>query len=246
MGWNHLYQSWRHELPEVFEEDQKKVIDQLVNVVVQPCIDYVRNECKEQTPTEDQCIVVGFLRIMTAMLRPFSEGHHADADKKQKQHIIEQCFLFAATWSLCCTINTEFRKPFSQRFKDICNGDVEGQEHKLKNKVLPSQFDRGTIFDWRYMPEANEWKNWMDFTKKDEVDNFPKNAVVQEIIVTTMDTIRYGALLELFVQNDIRTLFVGPTGTGKTAYIQKVLHQTLPPEKFLIIECGFSAQTHCN
>jgi len=39
-----------------------------------------------------------------------------------------------------------------------------------------------------------------------------------------MDTIRYGFLLEMFIMNDIRTLFVGPTGTGKTAYIQKVLN----------------------
>lgn len=53
-------------------------------------------------------------------------------------------------------------------------------------------------------------------------------------------------MLELFIENNIRTLFVGPTGTGKTAYIQKVLNDVLPSDKFLIIEVGFSAQTHCN
>jgi dynein heavy chain len=41
--------------------------------------------------------------------------------------------------------------------------------------------------------------------------------------------------------NDIPSLFVGPTGTGKTAYIQNVLHQKLPADKWLIIEVGFSA-----
>jgi dynein heavy chain len=41
--------------------------------------------------------------------------------------------------------------------------------------------------------------------------------------------------------NDIPSLFVGPTGTGKTAYIQNVLFQKLPAEKWLIIEVGFSA-----
>ena len=46
--------------------------------------------------------------------------------------------------------------------------------------------------------------------------------------------------------NSIPSLFVGPTGTGKTAYIQNVLFQKLPAEKWLIIEVGFSAQTHCN
>jgi dynein heavy chain len=116
----------------------------------------------------------------------------------------------------------------------------------LKNKILPPAFDRGTIYDYCYLPETNEWKNWTDFTNKDEIDQFPKGSKPNEIIVTTVDTIRYGYLQELFIMNDIRSLFVGPTGTGKTAYIQNVLQNKLPQDKWLIIEIGFSAQTHCN
>ncbi len=86
----------------------------------------------------------------------------------------------------------------------------------------------------------------MEFTDKDKLDQFPKGAVVQELIVTTMDTIRYGYLLEMFIMAEIRTLFVGPIGTGMTTYIQKCLSSTLSPDKFLIIEVGFSARTHCN
>ena len=166
-------------------------------------------------------------------------------DKKVKTQVIESSFLFASIWSFCCTINTEYRRPFDVQFKKIVNGEVEGLT-KYKNKILPPAFDRGTIYDYRYIPAENGWKNWMEFTDKDKIDQFPKGSVVQEIIVTTMDTIRYGFLLEFFIMNDIKTLFVGPTGTGKTAYIQKVLNIQLPAEKFLIIEMGFSAQTHCN
>jgi dynein heavy chain len=81
----------------------------------------------------------------------------------------------------------------------------------------------------------------MDQTNKDEIDNFPKGSVPNELIVTTSDTIRYGFMQELFIMNSIPSLFVGPTGTGKTAYIQNVLFQKLPAEKWLIIEVGFSA-----
>ena len=143
-------------------------------------------------------------------------------------------------WSLCISIDTEFRRPFDVHFKKLFNGEIEGVP-KLKNKILPSAFDRGTIYDYCYLPEANEWKNWTDFSNKEEIDKFPKGSNPSEIIVTTTDTIRYGYMQELFIVNDIASLFVGPTGTGKTKYIQDVLQKRLPHDKWLIIEVGFSA-----
>jgi len=43
----------------------------------------------------------------------------------------------------------------------------------------------------------------MDFCNKDELDQFPKGSVPNEIIVTTSETIKYGYMQELFVMNDI-------------------------------------------
>lgn len=59
--------------------------------------------------------------------------------------------------------------------------------------------------------------------------------------MTTIDTIRYSYIQEHCIYNEIPTLFVGPTGTGKSVYINNVLLNTLPKEKFNIIQIGFSA-----
>lgn len=32
---------------------------------------------------------------------------------------------------------------------------------------MPTLFDRGTIYDYVYFPEKNEWKNWMDLVNKE-------------------------------------------------------------------------------
>jgi dynein heavy chain len=63
----------------------------------------------------------------------------------------------------------------------------------------------------------------MDDTNKDDLDNFGKDIKVQEIIVTTIDTVRYSYIQKFCILNEIPTLFVGPTGTGKSVYIQNVL-----------------------
>lgn len=46
---------------------------------------------------------------------------------------------------------------------------------KLQKKILPPSFDRGTIYDYVYFPDKNEWKQWMDLVNKEQLDNFPKN-----------------------------------------------------------------------
>jgi dynein heavy chain len=45
--------------------------------------------------------------------------------------------------------------------------------------------------------------------------------------------------------NENPTLFCGPTGTGKSAYIKNLINNDLDQTKFLTLEIGFSAQTTC-
>ena len=56
---------------------------------------------------------------------------------------------------------------------------------------MPGCMDRGTIYDYVYLSKTDEWKQWLDLTNKDDVDKFPKDTQVQDIIVTTVDKIRY-------------------------------------------------------
>ena len=47
----------------------------------------------------------------------------------------------------------------------------------------------------------------------------------------------------MLIKAKIPTLFVGPTGTGKSAYVQEVLHKKLRKDQFMTVSVGFSAQT---
>ena len=53
------------------------------------------------------------------------EKYFETLDKKLVAVMIESSFIFSCTWSLCVSVNTEYRKPFDIYFKKVCNGELE-------------------------------------------------------------------------------------------------------------------------
>jgi hypothetical protein len=51
--------------------------------------------------------------------------------------------------------------------------------------------DRGMIYDYVYFPLENKWQNWNDLVEMNTRDKFPAGTLVQDIVVTTVDSIRY-------------------------------------------------------
>lgn len=62
----------------------------------------------------------------------------------------------------------------------------------------------------------------------------------------TKDSARYTFLMDLCIQDNQPLLMVGPTGTGKSVYINRHLISTLPKDKWLPIFITLSARTTAN
>uniref|UniRef100_A0A8C3EWZ4 Dynein axonemal heavy chain 3 n=1 Tax=Corvus moneduloides TaxID=1196302 RepID=A0A8C3EWZ4_CORMO len=68
---------------------------------------------------------------------------------------------------------------------------------------------------------------------------------VSELIIPTMETARQMFFLKTYVEHSVPLLFVGPTGTGKTAITNNFLLK-LPKEKYIPSFINFSARTSAN
>jgi dynein heavy chain, axonemal len=167
--------------------------------------------------------------------------HRDNQEKNRMIEWIDSTFLFACIWSICITVVGDNRKDFSEYLKGIYEGRHQNLEKFAGGKKMPAVFDRGMIYDYVYFGETMTWKQWYELVNKDEVDNFPRGTQVQNMVITTIDTIRYSHMQEYCINHKIPTLFCGPTGTGKSVYIQSVLLTRMPKENFENYFIGFSA-----
>jgi len=62
-----------------------------------------------------------------------------------------------------------------------------------------------------------EWVSWFDTIPVYEVDT---RVSYSEIVVPTDDSIRMKYLMRTLMSNDKHVLMPGPTGTGKSVYVQ--------------------------
>lgn len=68
---------------------------------------------------------------------------------------------------------------------------------------------------------------------------------VSDLIIPTMETARQSFFLKTFLDHEIPILFVGPTGTGKSAIVNNYLLH-LPKSIYLPNFINFSARTSAN
>ncbi|XP_073521374.1 dynein axonemal heavy chain 12-like [Phyllobates terribilis] len=131
-------------------------------------------------------------------------------------------------------------------FKEIVTGKID-QSPFLSSvgKWECPLDDKGLVYDYMYeLKGRGRWVHWNEFIKG--TATWDKSTKIQDIIVPTMDTVRYTFLMDMCIKNTKPLLFVGLTGTGKSIYVKDKLMNNLDKEKFFPFFINFSARTSAN
>ena len=241
LGWRDtLVVSWMTK--SALNEEQKAVVNLMVDWLIKPSIQFLRKECLELSETSDANLVVSLLNIFESIFAETSQilGKSASMTKK----MIQGMFLFSMVWSVCASVNEIGRKKLNDFVHLLYNGMI-ADAAKPTALILENQIPEGSIYDYMYDTSGGgSWKFWIETLPSNFV--IPPKTKYDSILVPTIDTARYSFLTKLLINHQKHVLFVGPTGTGKSLYTRDVLMNLMDKEVYIPVFINFSAQTSSN
>ncbi|XP_040611383.1 dynein heavy chain 3, axonemal [Mesocricetus auratus] len=253
LGWKPLKDSYMDTMPSCLTKEHKELVEDMFMWLVQPCLDFNRLHCKFVVQTSPIHLAFSMMRLYSSLLDEIRSKEEEESELYEglsSQQIflwLQGLFLFSLVWTVAGTINAESRKKFDVFFRNLIMGMDDHHPRpksvKLtKNNIFP---ERGSIYDFYFLKQGGgHWSAWTEYITKEE-ETIPANAKVSDLIIPTMETARQSFFLKTYLDHEIPILFVGPTGTGKSAITNNYLLR-LPKNIYLPNFINFSARTSAN
>ncbi|KAI8819310.1 dynein heavy chain and region D6 of dynein motor-domain-containing protein [Fimicolochytrium jonesii] len=236
LGWRDtLFVSWLN--TSVLSEEQKKTLTGAVDWLASPSMFFVRRNCVELSETGDSNMMASLLNIFESLVDDFSKDTTTPGELTGA--MIQNLFVFALIWSVGASVDESGRSKFSANLRNLLG---TAPPRDFPNAI---KLPEGSVYDFMYdKRDGGAWRPWVETIATNWT--IPAKVKVDNILVPTVDTARYGFLLSLLVRHQKHVLFVGPTGTGKSMYIRDGLMNKLAKDVFVPNFINFSAQTTAN
>ena len=235
LTWPSIMLSWFELLPPSLEASREK-IENLFNHFVPPLLRLVKKECKEPVETKNTELFLNLLKLMNSHLKEFhDEEVCAKISASDVIKRVDGAFLISLIWSLGCTTDEGGRIKFDTSLRELCTADGVP-------KLAAAIPEKNTVYDWAWVTKDLKFKSWLEIVPSFSI---VPTAQFQDILVPTLDTIRYGYILETQLHNDYPVMFCGETGTGKSVMVKEKLMKGMGDD-FLSHFMNFSANSKAN
>ncbi|XP_021341821.1 dynein heavy chain 12, axonemal-like isoform X1 [Mizuhopecten yessoensis] len=243
LGWRPIMRSWINTFTGAMVREGAEVIEALFEWLVDPCLEFVRKNTKEYIGSKESNQVRSLMYLVDMLMAESLSQKDVDENRHLRTWITSSV-LFSIPWSIAAVVDVDGREKFDHFYKDIVGGKMD--QYPMPKAVgklevpLPSEQNVYNVF---FEQKARGlWKPWIDLNKGLDTGN----KKIREMLVPTIDTARYNFLMNLCIEHGRAILFVGPTGTGKSVYVQEKLMNNLDKDRFLPAFVNFSAQTSAN
>uniref|UniRef100_A0AAX7UY72 Dynein axonemal heavy chain 12 n=1 Tax=Astatotilapia calliptera TaxID=8154 RepID=A0AAX7UY72_ASTCA len=248
LGWKPLVLSWMNTLLDDLQTpDNRSLLLELFHWLLPPALTMLRKHCRVSEFDIIFELIYSKYLLGSAPCKCFAKMFFVYALCTATFSFCPQAaFAFSLVWSVGGSCDADSREKFSSFFRLIVAG--QKKEHPIPETVgkweCPFE-EKGLVYDYFYeVLWKGKWFHWNEAIKNINLGD--KTTKVQEIIVPTIDTVRYNYLMDLCINYEVPSLFVGPTGTGKSVYVKEKLMNNLDKDQYLPFFINFSARTSSN
>jgi len=205
LGWQPLVPSWlftrTHD--KVGREKEKELLQSFITKYVEDMLDCVTKKCKAVMYSTDGIYVSSCFKILEEMLMPSVQNKVVLSDGE-----MERTFLYALCWSLGALLELEDRRKFNDALA------------ALAGPMMPD-LGADTLFEF-FVDEQGQWKHWRERVVS-WVYPTERDPSFAELLIPTLDSIRYEAQLRMLVPAQKPVLLTGAPGVAKTATIMQYI-----------------------
>ncbi|XP_063619962.1 dynein axonemal heavy chain 12-like [Cydia splendana] len=239
LGFRPFYKSWIKTLNSYWLEDNEQFIYDMCEWLFEPMIYFVRKNCSQLVTAGEVNLLMSTLRLIEMLMNNAIEG---EEDTKHTRCWLQASFITALVWGVGGILNSDSRGKFDDLVKEYFKGE----------KGMPSQLDRfevsippeGMFIDHYYIYKGKGcWKTWSEAVKAAQVK---EQINLLQTVIPTLETEKYMFLLNLHTKFAKPLLLIGPTGTGKSFYVQNFLMNKIDMEKYTPGFITFTTTTSAN
>ncbi|KAF5272111.1 hypothetical protein FQA39_LY01194 [Lamprigera yunnana] len=232
LGWKPHVDSWLPTCPSEWMEGQESYISGVVDWAVPPSLYFIRKQCNQLCNVGEVSLVKNMITIIEMTLTDaYRNSNKKEDDIKFIKLWIQATFMIAMVWGLGSTLDSRSREKFDLFVRNLWdNTDKENPYPVHLDRIDVPLPETDLLFDYLYVYRGKgSWKYWPDVVKTIRAD---ETRNVQQIMVPTIDSIKYVHMINTHIKHKVPVLLIGPTGTGKSFYLQDLLMNKLDSEKY--------------
>ncbi|XP_039271711.2 dynein axonemal heavy chain 6-like [Styela clava] len=229
LGWRPYVKTWLvTNMSEKVREETRNYILDLFDAYVEDGLRFATKQCIQPMPQVDISKVATLCCLMESLLLG-KGGPDLKQDPIRLHPLIANAFIFSYLWSIAGNlVDTSW---------DSFDTFVRGQmEDNPEMKLPPS----GDLFNYHMDFDNKRFEVWERI-----IPSFKYNPELPffEILVPTIDTVRYGYIMEKLLAVNRSVLYTGGTGVGKSVVARGLLDSIADDQGYVAVYMNFSAQT---
>ena len=251
MGWKPYVQSWLEKIYKGFAQEELAIQQQNINNPEIVLHEYLNKELKayfwslfedslddglsflrqptfiEPIMTVDIQIISSFCNLLECFLNK-KFGFKANEKFENKKRYLSLIFAFSFIWSFGATVYEEYQ----YKIDDFIRKKFSGILFPNTDNIYGFYLDNSSG-DFVF-------KSWNDITQEFV---YEKETPYFNLLVPTIDTVRYSYIMEWLLVYNKRIFITGGTGTGKSVIVKTLLRGIQEPKMIDTIFLMFSAAT---